>query len=65
MMARILPHPAMSVFVIGTWLMLNQSLAPGHLLTGCVLGILLGLVFEPIASSRPGSGCASISCWSD
>jgi multicomponent K+:H+ antiporter subunit E len=42
----------MSAFVMGTWLMLNQSLAPGHLLAGCVLGVLLGLLFDRLQPPR-------------
>jgi multicomponent K+:H+ antiporter subunit E len=41
---RWLPHPAMSGFVLLTWLLLNQSLAPGHLVLGAVLGLAGGLV---------------------
>jgi multicomponent K+:H+ antiporter subunit E len=40
-MKRWLPHPAMSAFIMATWLLLNQSLAPGHLLLGAVLGVTL------------------------
>jgi multicomponent K+:H+ antiporter subunit E len=35
----------MSFFVLGTWLVLNQSLAPGHILIGILLGLLLGAAF--------------------
>jgi len=44
-MRRWLPFPAMSAFLLVTWLVLNQSLAPGHLLLGAGLGVALGLVF--------------------
>ena len=39
-MRRLLPYPAMTGFIFVVWLLLNQSLAPGHL----ILGLLLGLV---------------------
>ena len=44
-MKRWVPYPAMSLFLMGAWLVLNQSLAVGHLLLGAVLGLLLGAVF--------------------
>lgn len=44
-MKRWLPYPAMSLFVLATWLVLNQSLALGHILLGAGLGIGLGAAF--------------------
>lgn len=44
-MRRWLPYPAMSLFLMATWLVLNQSLAPGHLLIGALLGLILGGAF--------------------
>ncbi len=44
-MRRLLPYPAMSLFVMVTWLVLNQSLAPGHILLGAALGVALGALF--------------------
>ena len=44
-MRRVLPYPAMSLFVTATWLVLNQSLAPGHLLIGATAGLVLGAAF--------------------
>lgn len=44
-MRRWLPHPTLSLFVLGTWLLLNQSLALGHILLGGVFGVGLGAVF--------------------
>jgi multicomponent K+:H+ antiporter subunit E len=43
---RWLPFPAMSLFVLITWLVLNQSLSLGNLLIGGVLGFALGLIFR-------------------
>ena len=40
-MKRWLPYPAMTVFIAVVWLLLNQSLAPGHILVGVVLGVVL------------------------
>jgi multicomponent K+:H+ antiporter subunit E len=44
-MKRLLPYPAMSLFVLSSWLVLNQSLAPGHLILGAALGVALGVAF--------------------
>ena len=40
-MKRWLPYPAMSAFIAVVWLLLNQSVAPGHILAGVVLGVVL------------------------
>ena len=45
-MRRWLPNPAMSSFVLLTWLLLNQSLAPGHLLLGSLFGLSVGPVLR-------------------
>lgn len=44
-MRRWLPYPAMSLFLALTWLVLNQSLALGHLLIAGVLGLALADAF--------------------
>jgi multicomponent K+:H+ antiporter subunit E len=49
-MKRILPAPYLSIVLFGLWLALNQSLGPGHLLIGFLLGILGPLLS---ASLRP------------
>ena len=55
-----LPHPLLTPVLTATWLLLNNSLAPGHL----VLGLLLGLVIprftlafwpERVRIRRPGA----------
>lgn len=40
-----LPHPAMSGFILASWLLLNQSLALGHILLGSLFGVALAAVF--------------------
>lgn len=45
-MKRWLPYPTLSLFVLATWLVLNQSLAPGHLILGSALGLALGFAFR-------------------
>ncbi|CAN7637528.1 Na+/H+ antiporter subunit E [Phenylobacterium sp. LjRoot219] len=44
-MRRWLPYPAMSLFVFATWLVLNQSLAPGHLVLAAALAAAAGFLF--------------------
>lgn len=43
MMARMVPYPILSVFLLGMWLLLNQSLAPGHIVLGIIVGLAGGL----------------------
>ena len=40
-MKRWLPYPAMTAFIAVVWLLLNQSLAAGHILVGVGLGVVL------------------------
>lgn len=42
-MSRWLPHPRMSAALAVTWLLLQQTMAPGHVLLGLVLAIALPL----------------------
>ncbi len=39
----LLPHPLLSAALTATWLLLNNSLAPGQLILGAVLGWLIPL----------------------
>lgn len=41
MSRRYLPRPWLSLSLLSIWLLLNQSLAPGHWLIGCLLALLL------------------------
>ena len=43
-MKRLLPHPVVSLGLCVLWLLLNQSLSPGHLLLGILLGIAVPLL---------------------
>jgi multicomponent K+:H+ antiporter subunit E len=36
---RLFPHPLLSVLLLVCWLWLNNTLAPGHVLLGAVLGV--------------------------
>jgi len=40
---RLIPHPVLSVFLLLLWLLLNNSAAPGQILLGALLGILIPL----------------------
>lgn len=54
-MKRWLPSPLMSAILLATWLLINQSLAPGHILLGLALAIglpLLGLPLQPLGYPR-------------
>lgn len=44
-MKRWLPHPLMAGFLLLVWLLLGQSLAPGRILVGLVLALLLARAF--------------------
>lgn len=37
----ILPHPILSVILVVIWLLLNNTIAPGHILLGSILAILI------------------------
>lgn len=51
-MTRIMPHPAMSIGLFLSWLVLNQSLSLGHILLGATLGIVLGRLFDRLHPPR-------------
>jgi multicomponent K+:H+ antiporter subunit E len=50
---RWLPHPLMSLFVAALWLTLNNSIAPGHVLLGLILGCLLPIYTANFWPDRP------------
>lgn len=49
-MRRWLPHPIMAAVLLAFWLLLNQSLAPGHLVLGAVIAIVAS---RGLAALRP------------
>ncbi len=54
-----LPHPLLSVLLLLLWLLLNNSAAPGHIVLGTVLGLLIPLFTRrvwptPLLLARPG-----------
>jgi len=47
-MRRWLPYPALSIFLLVVWLLLNQTLAPGQFVVGSVFGLVLARVFQQL-----------------
>lgn len=43
MSSRLLPHPLLTPALAGVWLLLNNSLQPGHIILGLLLGWLIPL----------------------
>lgn len=52
MIGRWLPYPILSAMLLLIWLMFNQSLAPGVILLGALLGIGLAKVFGLLRPPR-------------
>lgn len=52
MIRRWLPYPLLSVLLALLWLVFNQSLAPGTILLGGVLGIVLGRAYGMLRPSK-------------
>lgn len=50
---RLLPSPLQSVMLFAVWLLLNQTLAPGHLVLGALLAVALPIALEPLARPYP------------
>ncbi|MBF5006318.1 Na+/H+ antiporter subunit E [Diaphorobacter caeni] len=46
MMKKIFPAPLLSVALFVIWLLLNQTLSPGHLLLALILALLLPVLFS-------------------
>lgn len=52
-MNRWLPSPVVSAALWALWLLLNDSLAPAHLLLGLVLAVVVPLMIAPLKPSGP------------
>ena len=55
---RLLPHPLLSLLLLVCWLWLNNTLAPGHVVLGAVLGVAIPFFTrrswpEPLVIRRP------------
>jgi multicomponent K+:H+ antiporter subunit E len=51
-MKRVFPMPWMSAFLLCVWLIINQTLAPAHILLGAILAIVLPLFTLSVQSHR-------------
>ena len=49
-MKRWIPHPLLAAFLLAMWLLLNQSLSPGHIVLGGAVALLASL---GLAALRP------------
>jgi multicomponent K+:H+ antiporter subunit E len=47
-MTRLMPHPGLSGSLFVLWLLLNQSLSPGHLLVGGAVALVGGWAFAAL-----------------
>ena len=47
-MTRFMPYPLLSVFLLVMWLLLNQSLSPGNIVLGVMVGIAGGIAISPL-----------------
>jgi len=52
-MSKILPMPFHTVSLLAVWLMLNNSISPGHILLGTVLGIAIPWLCQPLRIPQP------------
>ena len=43
-MKRFLSYPLMGLALLAFWLLLNQSLAPGHILLGALIAATIGVL---------------------
>jgi len=51
-MRRLLPHPILSLGLLGIWLLLTR-LSPGHLVLGSVVAVVAGWAFARIEPEAP------------
>lgn len=53
---RWLPMPVQSLLLFVVWLLLNNSLSPGHILLGAILAFVIPWLVRPLQSIRPNIG---------
>jgi multicomponent K+:H+ antiporter subunit E len=51
-MTRLLPFPFISAGLLAIWLLLNQTLSPGHILLGSVVAVLGGWAYAALEPPR-------------
>ncbi len=52
-MTRFLPHPLLSLVMLAVWLLLNDTLAPGHIVLGSLLALGIPLLTTPLQKEHP------------
>lgn len=56
-----LAHPVLSLLLMGSWLALSHSLAPVHILSGALIGLIIPRLLHPfLIASDPINGAASL-----
>lgn len=53
MLARIFPHPLLSIVIVTVWIFLQNQFSMGHLLLGIVIGIVVPKFTAPYWPGRP------------
>ena len=51
---RWIPHPVLALALLAIWLLLNQSLSPGHLLLGALVAIVATYGMVALRPEKPG-----------
>jgi multicomponent K+:H+ antiporter subunit E len=51
---RLLPRPRLTLFLLVLWLLLNNTIAPGHILLGAIIGMLIPILTHPLTLPSPG-----------
>lgn len=52
-MKRLLPHPFLSLILFVVWLLLNNSIAPGHILLAAILALVIPKLTTPLQKEHP------------
>ena len=52
-MSWLLPYPLLSAALLALWLLLNQSLSPGHLVLGSILAVLASWAMVALRPENP------------
>jgi len=52
-MTRFLPHPLLSLVLLVVWLLLNNTIAAGHILLGGILALVIPLLTTPLQKNHP------------
>lgn len=52
-MTRFLPHPLLSLVLLGVWLLLNNTVAAGHIVLGGILALVIPMLTTPLQKPHP------------